>query len=476
MRKSFSLLLVLAFLTASCMILAKPASSSAEVTEDTWVAKAPMHVARGKLGVAAVNGKIYAIGGDARSGEYPYVGLVVGTNEEYDPETDTWTFKASMPTPRYGFAIAVYQNKIYCIGGITRVDSTTGWVGTAANEVYDPATDTWENKTAMPTARFELQANVVNGKIYLIGGKVPGHYDFPNWTSSLNEVYDPATDSWTTKAPIPVATSYYPSAVVDNKIYIIGGHTDPYSNVNQIYDPETDTWSKGAIPPSGIRYATAGATSGVDAPKRIYVLVEKWALWEDEPPYSNRVYYPENDSWTFGADLPLPIDRQGFSVAVVSDILYVIGGFKCKELFLGDILTQYATNLQYTPFGYGTVPPVVQVVSPENMTYSSGNVSLAFTVNKPVAWLGYSLDGEENVAIMGNTTITGLTSGLHNVTAYAKDEFENMGASETISFSVAEEPEPFPVVPVTAASVATIAVVGVVLLVYFKKRNHKSGK
>jgi N-acetylneuraminic acid mutarotase len=462
MSKSVALLFVLFFLTALCVMVAKPVSSSAEVTEDSWVAKAPMHVARGKLGVAVVNGKIYAIGGDARSGEYPYVGSVVDTNEEYDPENDTWTFKASMPTPRYGFAIAVYQNKIYCIGGITR----TGWVGTAANEVYDPATDTWENKTAMPTARFELQANVVNGKIYLIGGKVPGHYDFPNWTSSLNEVYDPATDSWTTKAPIPVATSYYPSAVVDNKIYIIGGHTDPYSNVNQIYDPETDMWSKGATPPWGIRYATAGATSGVDAPKRIYVLVEKWSLWEDEPPYSNRVYYPENDSWTFGADLPLPIDRQGFSVAVVSDILYVIGGFKCKELFLGDIRTQYATNLQYTPFGYGTVPPVVQVVSPENMTYTSGNVSLAFTVNKPVVWLGYSLDGEENVAIMGNTTLTGLASDLHNITVYTKDEFGNMGVSETVSFTVEA---PFPATLVVAP-VASVAVVGAVLAIYFKKR------
>jgi hypothetical protein len=94
---------------------------------------------------------------------------------------------------------------------------------------------------------------------------------------------------------------------------------------------------------------------------------------------------------------------------------------------------------------------------------------LVFTVNKPVNWTGYSLDGQDNITISGNTTISGLSNGLHNVTVYAKDEFENTGASETISFSVEV---PFPTTLVAAASAATIAVVGVGLLVYFRKRKH----
>ena len=68
---------------------------------------------------------------------------------------------------------------------------------------------------------------------------------------------------------------------------------------------------------------------------------------------------------------------------------------------------------------------------------------------------------------MGNTTISGLANGLHNVTVYARDEFGNVGASETAYFSVEV---PFPVVPVAAASVAAVAIIGVGLLVYFKKR------
>jgi len=89
-------------------------------------------------------------------------------------------------------------------------------------------------------------------------------------------------------------------------------------------------------------------------------------------------------------------------------------------------------------------------------------------VNKPAVWMGYSLDGQDNVTITGNTTLSGLTSGLHSVTVYAKDSFENTGASETITFSVEE---PFPTMLVAVAAVA-VAVGSVGVLVYFRKRNH----
>jgi hypothetical protein len=125
-------------------------------------------------------------------------------------------------------------------------------------------------------------------------------------------------------------------------------------------------------------------------------------------------------------------------------------------------------NEQYTPFGYGTIPPAVSVVSPENTNYTSSNVSLAFTINKPVIWMGYSLDGQDNVTVTGNTTLSGLSSNLHSITVYAKDSFENTGASETISFSITE---PFPTILVAVAAIA-VAVGSVGVLVYFRKRRH----
>ncbi len=116
------------------------------------------------------------------------------------------------------------------------------------------------------------------------------------------------------------------------------------------------------------------------------------------------------------------------------------------------------------------VSPSVSVLSLVNKTYDLSDVPLHFTVNQPVSQIAYSLDGKENITISGNTTLTGLANGDHNLTIYAKDEAGNTGVSETIYFSV-EVPEPFPTTFVAAASVATVAVVGVGLLVYFKKRN-----
>ena len=112
----------------------------------------------------------------------------------------------------------------------------------------------------------------------------------------------------------------------------------------------------------------------------------------------------------------------------------------------------------------------MRLISPENTTYISENVTLEFTVNKQTTWMAYSLDGQETVTITGNVTLTGLSNGLHNVTVYAKDALENMGKSEITYFSV-EVPEPFPTALVVVVSVAIFGAVGIGLLVYFKKRN-----
>jgi hypothetical protein len=85
--------------------------------------------------------------------------------------------------------------------------------------------------------------------------------------------------------------------------------------------------------------------------------------------------------------------------------------------------------------------------------------------------MGYSLDGQETVTITGNTTLTALSNGLHNVTVYAKGTLGNMGASGTISFTV-EVPELFPTTLVTTASAASLAIVGLGLLFHFKKHKH----
>jgi hypothetical protein len=367
--KAFGLLCLVLPLLVSTLIVAHDelvfsANASAEATENSWASKAPMQQARSSLGVAVVNGKIYSIGGSIESGYQINLRLVVGTNEKYDPESDIWTNKTSMLTPRRGFAIAVYQNKIYCIGGY----STSG--RTQVNEVYNSETDTWETKTPLPTPRQGVAANVVNGKIYLAGGSVPDSNSSSGFSdSSLNEVYDPSTDSWTTRAPMPTAANGYASAVVDNKIYFIGGRAN---NIHQIYNTETDMWSYGASSPSVIfgwsGGGAAAATTGQRAPKRIYVM--------SAVSTSNQVYDPKTDSWTLGAEMLT--ERQYLGVAVVNDVLYAIGGltyhFSLPDDTAGVSVMQYSVNERYTPFGYGsdsTMPTPTSTPVPTPYDYTT---------------------------------------------------------------------------------------------------------
>jgi len=115
--------------------------------------------------------------------------------------------------------------------------------------------------------------------------------------------------------------------------------------------------------------------------------------------------------------------------------------------------------------------PIVSFLSFENKTFDASDVPLNFTVNQAVSKIAYCFDGQENVTISGNTTLTELSNGEHNVTVYATDDTGNTGASETIIFNVdiPEPSKPFPTAFVATTSGASAAVIGVGLLVYFKK-------
>jgi len=117
--------------------------------------------------------------------------------------------------------------------------------------------------------------------------------------------------------------------------------------------------------------------------------------------------------------------------------------------------------------------PKISILSIGNKTYGNLDVTLNFTVSESTSKISYTLDGQENVTIVGNTTLTGLSDGGHNITVYATDFAEHTSASETIYFSV-EVPEPSPATRVIAPT-ASIALVSVGLLVYFKKHQRESG-
>ena len=144
---------------------------------DFWVEKAPMPTATAYAEAVTIKGEIYVI--------------TPNSTYLYDLTADIWSSKSSMPTMQYGFASATYQNMIYIFGGCSGFNLTSGYPinCTQASKVFNPATSSWASGTPMPTARAEMQANVVNDKIYLIGGTLPN-----GDISNTSEVYDASSN------------------------------------------------------------------------------------------------------------------------------------------------------------------------------------------------------------------------------------------------------------------------------------------
>ncbi len=129
-----------------------------------------------------------------------------------------------------------------------------------------------------------------------------------------------------------------------------------------------------------------------------------------------------------------------------------------------------ATVTVYFSIADDGIPPKISLLSAENKTYPTTNITLTYSINDQVVKALCSLDGQENKRLSGNTTLTNLSEGSHNITVHAYDRVGNE-VSETVYFTVSV-PKPFPTtLLIGSAIVVVVAVVGLGLLVYFKKRH-----
>ena len=126
--------------------------------------------------------------------------------------------------------------------------------------------------------------------------------------------------------------------------------------------------------------------------------------------------------------------------------------------------------------------PVVSILSPENRSYSAiydsyVAVPLIFKTNALLSWVGYSLDGGSNITALENGTRIEIPKDSRNLTLYANDTAGNWAVPQTVYYEIAFNmglvQEPFPIMPVAAASVAAFVLVGAGLLVYFRKRKQQ---
>jgi hypothetical protein len=123
-------------------------------------------------------------------------------------------------------------------------------------------------------------------------------------------------------------------------------------------------------------------------------------------------------------------DFYGYSGAVRRT--YLIDGTNSQKVDL----SAYGGLVKFLPAPPDTTPPTITILSPTNKTYVTDSVQLNFTISEPTSWIGYSLDGQENVTIVANTILTNLTEGSHNIVVFANDTKGNMGKSSIVYFSV----------------------------------------
>ncbi len=227
------------------------------------------------------------------------------------PSQSRWQSLGSLPMAVSGLAAAVYENRIYIIGG------DTGQGVTGAVSSYDPVQKSWQALSAKPTPVADAGAVVLGGLVYVPGGRLAS-----GEATNLLEVYDPLNDAWEKKASLPVAVSGYALAAYEGKLYLFGGWDGQkaLSGV-YVYDPETDHWENRSPLPGPRAFAGAAVASG-----KIYVMGGYDGIKALE---TNQAYIPERDR---PGDIPwveqarLPKGRYSMGITSLADTIYLVGG------------------------------------------------------------------------------------------------------------------------------------------------------
>jgi hypothetical protein len=187
-----------------------------------WEARAPLPTPRGALAVAALGGRLHALGGSADR--------VSNVHEVYDPAANRWSRANAMPTARDHLAAVGFQGRVWALGG--RASFMGEQYGNV--EIYDPATDSWRTGAPLPAARGGLAAATLDDRIFVFGGEAPLRI------FSASEMWEVAGSRWIAKEPMLTPRHGIGAAVVGNRIYVPAGGTQPglaATAANEVYTP-----------------------------------------------------------------------------------------------------------------------------------------------------------------------------------------------------------------------------------------------
>lgn len=219
---------------------------------DAWTVAAPLPRGANHVGVALVEGRLYAIGGFVEQNRRPH-----GECFAYDAAADRWERIAPLPAPCGSVACVGAGKLLHGLGGAVGdtfpTKRSVDW-----HLAYDPALDRWDRRAPMPTARDHTGALLVATLIHVVGGRVDSFHT----NSNLHHVYDLARDRWEPRRPLPTARSGHGAVLYRGRIFVMGGEgTERVFGQHEAYDPAADRWESYAPMPTprhGLGAAAAG--------------------------------------------------------------------------------------------------------------------------------------------------------------------------------------------------------------------------
>jgi N-acetylneuraminic acid mutarotase len=281
---------------------------------NSWASAASMSVPRVHPGAAVVDGLLYVVGGTITCSSD------LATVEAYDPVANSWTPRASMSTPRALFGTAVVNGRILAIGG--NYPSGIGGMLSSA-ESYDPVSNLWSPLPSLPKPLYGMAVGVVDGIVYIAGGGTTGGV-----VSNQVYAFDPSHPGaeWVTKAPLPVAPGHLDAAVVNGRLYVMGGH----STTVQVYDPASNVWSTAPSLPTARTEMTPVAVG--DQLYAIGGLVNPGTILADNlrlsaPPVTTATVSPDRNGngWNNG-NVHVALSATASQSATVASITYALSG------------------------------------------------------------------------------------------------------------------------------------------------------
>ncbi len=299
---------------AALFVLAALSAMAQSPSAGTWSAGADMPGPRTEPGAAALDGKLYVLGGSTRDIDDLATALV------YDPEANAWRAIASMPRGINHVGSAALNGRVYAIGGFTgKAPGENGprKVHFGAVDVafeYDPAANAWKTLPPMSSPRGSVGVAALDGKIHAIGGR-----GLDIKTVATHEIYDPSAGAWTRAAPLPTKRDHMATISARGLIHVIGGRLDDRDDnvgLHDIYDPRADTWRSGPplpTPRSGGQSALVGGlivVYGGENSKKTFDEVEAFDL--------------DANAWISYARAPTGLHAS--AGAAIGDAVYFPGG------------------------------------------------------------------------------------------------------------------------------------------------------